>query len=108
MRWTAPLLSLMMATLSLPVHAQLTPGGPSGDFRVNDRPGTAPTAGPAGGPSLSPGPLLFRDTLGSKSPDEILKSIDKDLGRSTLDRTSGGSPSFNLERELQSPSDKLK
>ncbi len=108
MRWTAPLLSLMMVTLSLPVHAQLTPGGPSGDFRVNDRSGAAPTAGPAGGPSPSPGPTMFRDTLGSKSPDEILKSIDKDLGRSTLERSGTGSPSLNLERELKSPADRLK
>lgn len=108
MRSILPLVFLISAALTIPAHAQLTPGGPSGDFRVNDRPGTAPTAGPAGGPSLSPGSTMFRDSLGSKPPDEILKSIDKDLGRSTLDRSSAGSPSFNLERELRSPSDKFK
>jgi hypothetical protein len=51
---------------------------------------------------------MFQDTLGAKPPDDILKNIDKDLGRSTLERSGTSSPSFNLERELRSPPDKLK
>ena len=109
MRWFVPLLILTSAAISVPGHTQLIPGGPSGDFRVNDRPGTDPTVGPPGGPSLPPSSMLFRDTLGSKSPDEILKSIDKDLGKSSLDR-SGSAPgggSIDLEKELRSTSGKF-
>jgi hypothetical protein len=108
MRWFVPLLILTSAAVTIPAYSQLIPGGPSGDFRVNDRPGNAPTAGLPGGPSLSPGPTMFQDTLGAKPPDDILKSIDKDLGRSMLERSGASSPSFNLERELRSPSDKFK
>jgi hypothetical protein len=108
MRWFTPLLILTSAAISVPGHTQLIPGGPSGDFRVNDRPGTNPTVGPPGGPSLPPTSMMFRDTLGSKSPDEILKSIDMDLVRSTLERSSTSSPSISLEKELRSPSDKFK
>ncbi|HEY7533829.1 MAG TPA: hypothetical protein VH681_13725 [Nitrospiraceae bacterium] len=56
-------------------------GTMGGDFRVNDRPGTAPTVGLPGGPSLSPEPTLFRDFAGTRSPDEVLKSLDKELGK---------------------------
>jgi hypothetical protein len=108
MRWFAPLLILTSAAMTVPAHAQLVPGGPSGDFRVNDRPGTAPTAGPPGGPSLPPDPTMFRDAIGAKPPDEILKSIDKDLGRSTAERPNMNVQPFDLEREFRSPSDKLK
>lgn len=100
MRWFAPLLILSATVVCIPAHSQLIPGGPSGDFRVNDRSGTAPTAGPSGGPSLPPSPTMFQDSLGSKSPDEILKSIDKDLGRSTLARPDA-SPPFDMEKELR-------
>lgn len=34
-------------------------GSPSGDFRVQDRPGMAPTIGPPGGPSLPVEPPCF-------------------------------------------------
>jgi len=105
MRWFVPLLLVLSITaICIPAHSQLIPGGPTGDFRVNDRSGTAPTAGAAGGPSLPPSPTMFQDSLGSKSPDEILKSIDKDLGRSTLDRSSSVSPPFDMEKELESRS----
>lgn len=100
MRWFVPLLTLSITAVCIPAHAQFIPGGPSGDFRVNDRSGTAPTAGPAGGPSLPPSPTMFQDSLGSKSPEQILKSIDKDLGRSTLARPDA-TPPFNMEKELK-------
>ena len=101
MRWFVPLLPVLSITaICIPAHSQLTPGGPTGDFRINDRSGTAATAGPAGGPSLPPNPMMFQDSLGSKSPDQILKSIDKDLGRSTLSRPDV-SPPFNMEKELK-------
>lgn len=108
MRWFAPLFILASAAIIVPAHAQLVPGGPSGDFRVNDRPGTAPTVGPPGGPSLPPDPTMFRDTIGAKPPVEILKGIDKDLGRSTLERPNMSIRPFDLEREFRSPADKLK
>lgn len=108
MRWLVPHVILISAAVSAPAPAQMIPGGPSGDFRVNDRPGTAPTVGPPGGPSLPPDPMMFRDIIGPKPSDEVLKSIDKDLGRSTSERSGGGSPSVDLERELRSSSDKFK
>lgn len=109
MRWSLPLLIILSsAAVSVPVYSQLIPGGPSGDFRVNDRSGTAPTAGPPGGPSLPPDATMFRDVIGPKPPDEILKSIDKNLGRSTFERSGTGSPSFDLERDLRTHSDMLK
>jgi hypothetical protein len=109
MRWFAPLISLVFVSLQSPALAQLSPLVPSGDFRVEGRPGTAPTVGPPGGPSLPPGPTFFRDSLGGRSPDEILKSIDKDLGRSSLDPSESGADvrPLDLERELRSPADKI-
>jgi hypothetical protein len=98
MRCLAPYSFLAFFFLGLtvaiaPGYGQVVPGSSSGDFRVNDRPGTAPPVGPPGGPSRPPDSTMFRDTFGSRSPDEILKGIDKDLGRSTLERSSpGGQP----------------
>lgn len=84
MRWLAPLLLIDLVLISVPAYAQLGQLGPSGDFRVNDRPGTAPTVGAPGGPSVPPDPTLFRDFAGTKSPDEILKSLDNDLGKTPV------------------------
>jgi hypothetical protein len=108
MRWFVPLLIFTSTAITVSAHAQLVPGGPSGDFRVNDRPGTAPTVGPPGGPSLPPDSTMFRDTIGAKPPDEILKSIDKDLGRSTLERPNTSVQPIDPGRELGSSSDKFK
>lgn len=80
MRRLASLFLLGLVLISFPALAQLSQVGPSGDFRVNDRPGTAPTVGAPGGPSLPPSPTLFGDFTGARSPEEILKNIDKDLG----------------------------
>jgi hypothetical protein len=46
--------------------------------------------------------MMVPGSLGFKHPDDILKAIDKDLGRSTLDRSEHSSPSFNLEKDLRS------
>ena len=108
MRWFVPVPILTAVLFSTPAYPQLVPGGPSGDFRVNDRPGTAPTAGPPGGPSLPPDSTMFRDTFGSRSPDEILKSIDKDLGRSTLERSTTTVQPLDPARELRSPYERVK
>lgn len=110
MRWFVPLVILGSVVISFPVLAQLGQLGPSGDFRVNDRPGTAPTVGPPGGPSLSPGPTLFRDPTGAKSPDEILKSLDKDLGRNTFGSPGSASSDrpFELEKDLRPSSEVFK
>ncbi len=109
MMWYAPLLLIGVVLTSVPAHAQVGPPGPSGDFRVDDRLGTDPTVGSPGGPSLPPGPALFRDSLGGKSADETLKSIDKDLGKSSFERSgaASGSRSLELERDLRSPSDRF-
>lgn len=108
MRWILSCFILTSMAASVPAYAQLVPGGGSGDFRVNDRPGTAPTVGPPGGPSQPTDSTMFRDTS-SKPPDEILKSIDKDLGRSTVGPSSPSAPSsFDPSRELRSSSDKFK
>lgn len=110
MRWIVPLL-LACSAVGFPVlaYSQIFPGGPTGDFRVEGRPGTAPTVGSPGGPSLPPGSAAFRDSLGGRSPDEILKSLDKEMGKG-----SSGTPvqapdsrPFELERELRSPADKV-
>ncbi len=106
MRWLVPLLIVTAAAVSVSAMAQLTPGGPSGDFRIDDRPGHAPTGGPPGGTSLPANPMTFRDIIGGKPPDEVLKRIDKDLGRSTLERSDQSSSSFDRGRDLWSPSDK--
>jgi hypothetical protein len=98
---------LLLGAVAPPAHSQLIPGGPSGDFRVNDRSGSDATTGTTAGPGLPTSPPPFLDKPAVKSPDEVLKSIDKDLGRSTLER-SAASPSFNLEKDLRSHSDSLK
>ncbi len=85
-----------LLVIATTVSAQ--PIGPAGDFRVEDRPGTAPTVGPPGGPSLPPGPASFRDPTGAKSPEAVLKSLDKELGSSSLS-PSGGRP-FDLPRDM--------
>jgi len=104
----APLILIAATLVAVPAVAQTSQLGPSGDFRVEGRSGTAPTAGPPGGPSLPPGPAQFRDNLGGRSPDEILKSIDKDLGKGSEFYGSGSSShTLNLERELSSPADKI-
>lgn len=105
-----PLLLMIAAVLAfIPAAAQTGQLGPNGDFRVEGRPGTAPTVGPPGGPGLPPGPAQFRDSLGGKSPDEVLKRIDKELGKGSPDNSGPppGSHSLELERELRTPADKV-
>lgn len=102
MRWLVPLLFLGVV-INVSAFAQLAQLGPTGDFRVDDRPGTAPTVGPPGGPSPPPGPTLFRDFIGAKHPEEIVKSLDKELGRRAPEGF--GSPpagrSLDLEKDLR-------
>lgn len=108
MRWVTPLLVLASTVISVSAYPQLVPGGPSGDYRVNDGPGTAPAAGSPGGPSLPLESTMFRDIIGSKPPDEVLKSIDKDLGRSTLERSTTTIHPLDQGKEFGASSDKLK
>jgi hypothetical protein len=109
MRWFTTLTAVVFISLQTPVLAQLAPSIPSDEFRVEGRPGTAPTVGPPGGPSLPPGSAFSRDSVGGKSPDEILKSIDKDLSKNSLDRFDSGTGirPLDLEKELRSPADKI-
>jgi hypothetical protein len=108
-----PIVLLLVSGLALvgvSTYAQPIQLGPSGDFRVNDRPGTAPTVGLPGGPSVPPDPTLFRDFAGSKSPDEVLKSLDKDLGRSPVSDagvpSTGPSP-LQLEKDFRPATDQF-
>jgi hypothetical protein len=110
MRWLTPLLLISLAFIGIPAHAQLDQAvGPSGDFRVNDRPGTAPTVGSAGGPSVPPDSTLFRDFADTKSPDETLKTLDKDLGKSTVSDPGApfSGPSMNLEKDFPPASERF-
>ncbi len=108
MRWLVPLLLLGMV-INVSALAQPAQLGPTGDFRVNDRPGTAPTVGPPGGPSPPPGPTLFRDLIGVKPPEEIVKNLDKELGRRAPEGL--GSPpagrSLDLQRDFRPSADKF-
>jgi hypothetical protein len=77
-------LIFMLTILVSPIATQAQ--GPSGDFRSMDRPATMPLVGPSGVPGVPPDPMRFGDTIGSRPSQDILKSIDKDLGRSTIER----------------------
>lgn len=109
MRWLAPLLFSGLALTGVLAHAQQSQVGPSGDFRVNDRPGTAPTVGTPGGPGIPAESTLFRDFAGTKSPDEILKSLDKDLGKNLASDpgVSSSGPSLDLEKDFRPASDRF-
>jgi hypothetical protein len=104
----ATLFLLAVTVTAVPASAQIGQLGPTGDYRVEGRPGAAPTVGAPGGPSLPPGPASFSDGLGGRPPDEILKSIDKDLGKSSLSGpgSGSGSPTLGIGRDLLSPADK--
>jgi len=104
-----PLILIVLGLTASPAFPQMGQLGPSGDFRVDGRPGTAPTGGPPGGPSLPPGPAMFRDSLGGRTPDEVLRSLNQELGKSSAPRPvyPSGTPSTDLSRELESPSDRM-
>lgn len=96
------LLILVSSVIAFPSFAFAQLGGtPGGDFRVQDRPGTSPTVGPPGGPSLPAGPSMFPHLTGPKAPDEILKTLDKELGSSTV----GGTASPSGVRTFEPPRD---
>jgi hypothetical protein len=86
MRRLVPLLVAGLVIGAVPAQAQLEP---TGDFRAADRLTTAPILGPSSIPGVSPDPMRFRDAIGPKSSQDILKSLDKDLGRSTLEPLRG-------------------
>ena len=109
MRWFMPLTIVGFISLQDPILAQLGPSLPSGEFLVEGRSGTAPTVGLPGSPGLPPASAFSRDGVGGKSPDEIVKSIDKDLSRNSLERFQSGAGvrPLDLERELRAPADKM-
>ncbi|MET0514278.1 MAG: hypothetical protein ABW047_02980 [Nitrospiraceae bacterium] len=100
MRWLASLFFISSLLMSFPALAQPVQAGPSGDFRVGDLPGTAPTVGPPGGPSLPLSPTVLGDPIGAKSPDEILKTLDKDLGSRNF-MTTGSSSDRSMEHDKE-------
>ena len=108
MRWLAPLFFISSIVMNFSALAQPVQVGPSGDFRINDQPGTAPTVGPPGGPSLPLSPTILGDPTGTKSSDEILRSIDKDLGgrKSSSFEPQAGGRSLDLDKDLLTGSDK--
>jgi len=105
MRRLLLLLVLDVVAGEQPAYSQLIPGGPSGDFRAGDQLTEASRIEPSSGSNPAPALMIVPDTLGPKHPDEILRDIDKDLGRSTLERSDYSSPSFNLEKDLRSHSE---
>lgn len=110
MKRLAPLLLVGLVLIGIPAYAEPIQLGPSGDFRVDDRPGTAPTVGAPGGPSVAPDPTLFRDFAGTKSPDEVLKSLDKDLGKTQVGEPGVPSPGpspLQLEKDFRPASDQF-
>jgi hypothetical protein len=108
MRWLAPLFFISSIFMSFPALAQPVQVGPSGDFRINDQPGTAPTVGPPGGQSLPLSPTFLGDPTGTKSSDEILKSIDKDLGsRNPMSSGSSSDRSMDLDKDFRPDYDKI-
>ena len=91
--------TLLFLFIAAPAFAQL--GAPQGDFRVDGRPGTAPTIGPPGGPSLPAGPTLFRNPTGTKDPQDVLDQLNKQLGaRTGVEGISSGAKMFDLPRDL--------
>ena len=107
MRWLAPLFFISSMFMSFPALAQPVQVGPSGDFRINDQPGTAPTVGPPGGPSLPLSPTFLGDPTGTKSSDEILRSIDKDLGsRNFMTTGSSGDRSMDHDKDFRLDNEK--
>ena len=106
----AVLVLIGVALIGIPASAQ-SQTGPTGDFRVEGRPGTAPTVGLPGGPSLPAGPSAFRDNMGGRTPDEIVKGIDKDLEKSLFERSepvqTPGSRSIEMERQLNAPAERM-
>lgn len=101
------LLFLACAAAAAQAKAQLTPGGPTGDFRGEIGPSRTPPGG-SDWLSLPQNPKAFRDTIGGKPPDDILKGLDKSLGRSSLERPDPSGPSSDLGRDPRSPLDRLK
>ena len=109
MRWLASLFFISSIVMNFSALAQPVQVGPSGDFRIDDRPGTAPTVGPPGGPSLPLSPTILGDPTGTKRSDEILRSIDKDLGSrnpmssgSSSDQSMDHDKNFRLDNEKTS------
>jgi hypothetical protein len=80
MRRFVPLVLLATVAWTASAQAQADGGG-----RTPDRPIFAPSLPALEAPGLSTNPLRFLD--GAKPADDILKSLDKDLGRSSLGRT---------------------
>jgi hypothetical protein len=68
-------------------------------LRQPDRPITAPSLPGLDAPGLSTNPLRYLDSIGATSSDDMLKSLDKDLGRSSTNLT--GDPA--RDRPLEGP-----
>lgn len=99
---------ILLAGLAGSVQGQLTPGGPTGDFRTQPPHEATPIPPPSSAPGLSPGPMTLQDMVGGLSPAEVLKRLDKDLGRSTLESPGARDSHVDFERELRSPADRFK
>ncbi len=86
MRSGIVLITLGLVLAAHPALAQFDRGGgPAGDFRVEDRPITAPSIGSPDVMGSPPNPMRFGSVLGGKPPDDVLKGLDNDLGRSTIE-----------------------
>lgn len=95
MRWLLPVFMSLWGTVAgVPAQAQLGGG-------TTDRPIPVPPLASVEAPGLSANPLRYLDGLGSKPADDLLKSLDKDLGRSSTNLR--GDPPRDLPMEGPRP-----
>lgn len=94
MRWLLPVFMGLLGTVAgtVPVQAQFGGG-------TTDRPIPVPPLASVEAPGLSTNPLRYLDGPGAKPGDDLLKSLDKDLGRSSTTIT--GDPP--RDRPLEGP-----
>lgn len=100
---------LLFACFTGSAEGQSSLSGSSGDFRARTSPETTvmPSSPPI--PAAPAPPAPRQDLIGGPSAADVLKRLDKELGsRSVLERSGGGDPSRDFERELRSPADRFK
>jgi hypothetical protein len=106
-------LSILITTMAVvPAQAQLDRmGGSAGDVRTPDRPISAPPLRSPEAAGFLSDSMKFLGGIGPKSPDEVLKNLDKELGqtsRVTAEPDLGGpgpihKPGEELEKRPAAP-----
>jgi hypothetical protein len=94
MRWLLPIFMSLLGTVAGTALVQAQLGG-----GLTDRPIPVPPLASVEAPGLSTNPLRYLDGLSAKPDDDLLKSLDKELGRSSTTIT--GDPP--RDRPLEGP-----